>query len=157
MVVLITQTFFVTFVVCIELAYNPQEWRLFVDSSKFSLKAVLLHNGNQFPSIPVGHAVGMKETYDTMAKLLQLINYEAHNWSVCCDLKVVALLTGLQGGYTKYCCFLCLWNSRDRVNHYVKKEWPKRENFKIGENNVCQTPLVSPENIILPPFTLNLD
>lgn len=26
--------------------HDPQEWRLFIDSSKLSLKAVLLHNGN---------------------------------------------------------------------------------------------------------------
>jgi len=39
---------------------DPQEWRLFIDSSKLSLKAVLLHNGNQHPSIPVGHGVHMK-------------------------------------------------------------------------------------------------
>jgi hypothetical protein len=42
--------------------HDPQEWRLFIDSSKVSLNAVLLHNGNQHPSIPVGHAVHMKET-----------------------------------------------------------------------------------------------
>jgi len=41
--------------------YHPQEWRLFIDSSKLSLKAVLLRNGNQHPSIPVGHAVHVKE------------------------------------------------------------------------------------------------
>ncbi|GBM58387.1 hypothetical protein AVEN_185490-1 [Araneus ventricosus] len=36
------------------LQHNPQEpWRLFIDSSKVSLKAVLLHNGNKHPSIPV--------------------------------------------------------------------------------------------------------
>ena len=28
--------------------YNPTEWRLFIDSSKRSLKCVLLHNGNIF-------------------------------------------------------------------------------------------------------------
>jgi len=38
-----------------------QEWRLFIDSSKLSLKAVLLHNGNQNPPTPVGHAVYKKE------------------------------------------------------------------------------------------------
>ncbi|GBM19331.1 hypothetical protein AVEN_200264-1 [Araneus ventricosus] len=37
----------------LELQHNPQEWRLFIDSSKVSLKAVLLHNGNKHPSIPV--------------------------------------------------------------------------------------------------------
>jgi len=42
--------------------HDPQEWRLFINSSKLSMKAVLLHNGNQHPSIPVGHAVHMKET-----------------------------------------------------------------------------------------------
>ncbi|GBN67158.1 hypothetical protein AVEN_210986-1 [Araneus ventricosus] len=37
----------------LELQHNPEEWRLFIDSSKVSLKAVLLHNGNKHPSIPV--------------------------------------------------------------------------------------------------------
>jgi len=40
--------------------HDQQEWQLFIDSSKLSLKAVLLHNGNQHPSIPVGHAAHMK-------------------------------------------------------------------------------------------------
>jgi len=35
----------------------PLDWRLFIDSSKLSLKAVLLHNSNTLPSIPVGHSV----------------------------------------------------------------------------------------------------
>ena len=29
--------------------HNPSDWRLFIDSSKRSLKAVLLHNGNKYP------------------------------------------------------------------------------------------------------------
>jgi len=33
--------------------YNPEQWRLFIDSSKVSLKVVLLHNGNRFPSVPL--------------------------------------------------------------------------------------------------------
>jgi predicted esterase len=52
------------------ITHDPQEWRLFIDSSKLSLKAVLLHNGNQHPSIPVGHAVHMKETYENQKQLL---------------------------------------------------------------------------------------
>ena len=27
--------------------HDPQEWRLFINSSQLSLKALLLHNGNQ--------------------------------------------------------------------------------------------------------------
>ena len=41
----------------IGIAYSASDWRLFIDSSKRSLKAVLLHNGNVYPSIPVAHSV----------------------------------------------------------------------------------------------------
>ena len=40
--------------------YDPNEWRLFIDSSKKSLKCVLLHNGNLFGAIPIGHSVYLK-------------------------------------------------------------------------------------------------
>ena len=37
--------------------YNSDEWRLFIDSSKRSLKYVLLHKGNKFACVPIGHSV----------------------------------------------------------------------------------------------------
>jgi hypothetical protein len=40
---------------------NPDQWRFFTDSSKLSLKMVLLHNGNKFPSDPLANAANMKE------------------------------------------------------------------------------------------------
>jgi len=51
--------------------HNPLDWRLFVDSSHLSLKAVLLHNGNTLPS--VGHSV--HESYENMKILMEAINY----------------------------------------------------------------------------------
>ena len=42
--------------------YKSEEWRLFIDSSKRSLKCVLLHSGNKFGSIPIGHPVTLKES-----------------------------------------------------------------------------------------------
>ncbi|KAK1803855.1 hypothetical protein P4O66_003802 [Electrophorus voltai] len=92
--------------------HDPQEWRLFIDSSKMSLKAVLLLYGNRLPSIPVRHAVDMKETYDNVKQLLDCLDYSKYGWHICSDLKVVTLLIGLQLGYTKYCCFLCEWDNR---------------------------------------------
>jgi hypothetical protein len=113
--------------------HDPNEWRLFIDSSKLSLKAVLLHNGNLLPSLPIGHAVGLKESYETMQLLLKSVEYERYLWYICADLKVVALLTGLQLGYTKYCCFLCEWDSRNRAVHYTIKDWPSRQQYIPGQ------------------------
>lgn len=136
--------------------YDPNEWRLFIDSSKLSLKAVLLHQGNSNPSVPLAHAVNMKESYESMAMLLDLIKYKDHEWKICADLKVVAMVTGLQQGYTKYCCFLCKWDSRARDEHYVKKDWPERINYTIGQENVKFDPLVKKDKIILPPLHIKL-
>jgi len=66
-----------------------------MDSSKLSLKAVLLHNGNILPSIPVGHSVH-NESYENMKILMVVINYDKLKWQICGDLKVIVLLLGLQ-------------------------------------------------------------
>ena len=59
--------------------HSPAHWRLFIDSSKTSLKAVLLHNGNIKPSIPVGYSFLRKETYDTIKMLLDTLEYPKYN------------------------------------------------------------------------------
>ena len=105
--------------------FIPDLWRLFIDSSKVSRKLVLLHNGNKFPSVLLAHVANMKESYESMKLLLGKIKYDEFKWKLCGDLKVVALLLGMQLGYTKYCCFLCKWDSWDKKNHYVNKLWPK--------------------------------
>ena len=64
----------------LRITHDLDEWILFIDSSKTSLKAVLLHNGIVLPSIPVGHAAHMKETYDNMKQLLSCIKHEQHQW-----------------------------------------------------------------------------
>ena len=94
--------------------FNPYQWRFFIDSSKVSLKLVLLHNGNIFPSFPLAHADNMKESDESMKLLLGKINYDEFKWMLCGDLYVVALLLGMRLGYTKYCCLLCEWDSRKR-------------------------------------------
>ena len=51
-----------------------------IDALKSSLKAVLLHNTNQFASIPLAHSAGMKESYENIKLLLSkiLIQYNTH-------------------------------------------------------------------------------
>jgi hypothetical protein len=50
------------------------------------------------PSIPLAYAVHIKGIYENLQVLLQTIHYEEHQWSICADLKVTAMLSVLQGG-----------------------------------------------------------
>ena len=102
--------------------YDPTDWRLFIDSCKRSLKCLLLHNGNLFASIPLAHSKTFKEKYEAVKYVLDKIQYEQHQWIICVDLKMVNFLLGQQSGFTKYPCFMCMWDSQDRAQHYVKKD-----------------------------------
>ena len=140
----------------IGVAYSASNWRLFIDSSKRSLKAVLLHNGNVYPSIPIAHSVQIKEDRESVKILLELIQYNDHKWDVCGDFKMIAFLLGLQGGYTKHSCFLCLWNSRADEQHYLVKKWPARKDLTSGSHNVLNSPLIERSKILLPPLHIKL-
>lgn len=137
--------------------YQPHDWRLFIDSSKRSLKCVLLHNGNKFPSVPLGHSTTLKEKYEAVKYVLEKIRYAQHQWLICVDLKMVNFLLGQQSGFTKYPCFMCMWDSRDRAQHYTKKDWPVREELVPGRSrNVINNPLVDRDRILLPPLHIKL-
>ncbi|GFT23537.1 uncharacterized protein TNCV_3510431 [Trichonephila clavipes] len=116
--------------------YGPDEWRLFIVPSKRSFKAVLLHNGNRYASVPVGHSVHLKECYETLEFILNKVSYSDHKWTICGDLKVFSMLLGQQSVYTKFPCFLCECDSRDRKQHNVKQTWPIRMAFIPGVKNV---------------------
>ncbi|XP_076036895.1 uncharacterized protein LOC143022524 [Oratosquilla oratoria] len=134
----------------IGITHNPKEWRLFIDSSCRSLKAVLLHNGNVYPSLPLAHSV------NSVKILLDALKYGEYCWEVIGDFKMLAFLMGLQGGFTKYPCYLCLWDSRDTVSHYLKRDWPQRTEFCVGKNNVKWEPLLDPKKVLFPPLHLKL-
>ena len=81
-------------------SYNPTEWQLFLDSSKRSLMRVLLHNGNVYGAVPVGHSVHLREN---IKMLIDLCKYHEHNWSICnWILKMVNFLLGQQKGFAKF-------------------------------------------------------
>lgn len=56
-----------------------------------SLKAVPLHNGNRRPSIPLVHAVDMKEIHENMSLIQIAIHYNTYEWQICGDLEVIGL------------------------------------------------------------------
>lgn len=69
--------------------YKAKEWRLFIDSSKRSLKAVLLHNSNKYAPILIAHSVTFKEEYKNIELVLHKIKYSEHNRQICGDLKIL--------------------------------------------------------------------
>jgi len=134
----------------------PSEWRLFIDSSTKSLKAVLLHNGNEFPSLPIAHSVHLKENYESVKILLKSVKYHEYKWQLIGDFKMVGFLMGLQGGYTKYPCYLCLWDSRADAQHYTRRSWPIRTELCVGKQNIKYESMVEAEKVLMPPLHIKL-
>ena len=58
-----------------------------------------------------------------MKILLEAFQNNVDQRNICGGLKVTGILFGVQGGFTKLCCFLCLCDSRSKVEHNVKRDW----------------------------------
>ena len=117
---------------------------------------MLLYIKNKYPALPLAYSRTLKEIYGDIEILLGLINYNQYKWHVGSDLKIIGILTGLQKGYTKVCCFLCLWDSRDKQHHCSYKEWEKRSEIIPGINSAANQPLINPNNVLLPPLHIKL-
>lgn len=63
------------------------EWWRFIDPSPPNLKAVLLHNGNFKPSIPITHSmdVHMESLFNAVPQ-----------WNIFGDLKIIAVLMDMR-------------------------------------------------------------
>jgi len=54
--------------------HTSGQWRLLIYSSKVSLKAVLLHNGNKLPSITLADAAHVTRTFRFSCKIYVMKN-----------------------------------------------------------------------------------
>jgi hypothetical protein len=136
--------------------YDTSEWRLFIDSSKRSLKGVLLHKGNTYASVPVAHSIHLKEMYENLEIFLNKMKYKEHGWLICGDLKVLCMLLGQQPGYIKFPCFSCERASRAWSKHWKQKQWPSRVSLMPGAKNTVRESLVDPQKALLPPPHIKL-
>ena len=133
------------------LKYDATEWRFLL-----AHPAVFLHNGNSFFFIYPYRGFSTNERNSQQrGSFAVTVNYQEHNWLSCGDL-VVRLVQDLQGGYKKYPCFMCLWDSRADDVHYVRQEWLLRQRLKPGSHIVHSHPLVEPNKILLPPLHIKL-
>ena len=71
-------------------------------------------------------------------------------------MKVTLLLLVLKGGYTKFPCFVYLWDNRANEFHYKQKECPEKTKFNPGFHNITGVPLVDKERVLLLPFHIKL-
>ena len=70
---------------------------------------------------------------------------------------MVNFLLGQQSGFTKYPCFLCMWDSRDTAQHYTKNDRPVQEELvPCRARNVINNPLVDRDKILFPPLHIKL-
>ena len=74
--------------------YHSNDWQSFLDSSKHGLKCVLLHNGNVYAAVLIGHSVYLREKHNDVKAVIDLLKYHEHNWTICVDLKMVNFLLG---------------------------------------------------------------
>ena len=136
--------------------YDPSHWRLNIDKNIVSLKAFLVHNDNELPIVLIAYGRGLKETHEVISKFVELIDYESHKWLIVCDLKMIALLFGMQQGYVQHMCVYCTWQSRTKDKDLL---WSTNfalrtvDNVKVGENSIIREPSISFAHIdkIIPP------
>ena len=69
---------------------------------------------------------------------------------------MIPFILGLQGGYTKHSCFLCLWNSKVDEQHSLVKNRPACKDLTPGSHNVLNSSLIDRSKILLSPLHIKL-
>ena len=111
--------------------HNSNELRMFIDSSKVSLIAVLLHNGNKFPSVPLVHTTNMKESCVNMKLLLEKIQYEKYTWNICESISCLATKSFVAFCVSETVGTETSKNSALNQNAYFRTE--KRSKYSINQ------------------------
>ncbi|KAG8223659.1 hypothetical protein J437_LFUL001766 [Ladona fulva] len=60
----------------VRITSDRNEWRLFINISSRSHKAMPSHNGNIYPSLPLAHTVYLKEDFSSNKTLLDALKYD---------------------------------------------------------------------------------
>ena len=81
--------------------YLPGECRLFVDSNIRNIKCVVLYNGHEYSLAPIRQSINVREKYEEIKMVLNLLKYQEYYRIICVALKMVNFLLVQQSGYTK--------------------------------------------------------
>ncbi len=141
---------------CLGGTYVAEDWRLFLDGSAKTFKGILLHNEpdptKRLPSIHIAFGNDIPESYETVQKTLELLEYDNHQWQVQGDFKMLNILSGMKSGASKYPCVLCNWDSRAYDLHYLPGKtrlWTAEDRLP-GNWSFVKPALVPPHKLVLP-------
>jgi hypothetical protein len=81
------------------------------------------------------------------------IKYRTRNWYLCGHIKILGVLLGQQGGYTKFPYFLCEWDITARDIYWATKDCPKREDLIPESKNIVHVSLVEIRKFYYPSCT----
>lgn len=136
--------------------YQANEWRLFIDESKRSLKAILMYKDNTKIPVPLAISANANSNSEAMKTILEKINYNENFWTICADLKVICILRDLHSGNTKNMCYICQWNFEYIGDQYMKRDWPSRRYTRACTDNAMNEPFVPMEKVLLSPLFIKL-
>ena len=97
----------------------------------------------------------LEENYTNVKTLLIALKCDQFNLQVIRDFTMAAFLVGLQGGFTKFPCHLCHWDSRDTTAHYHRRICSKRTEYSVGYGNIKWDRFIDLNKILLPPLHIN--
>ena len=66
------------------------------------------------------------------------------------------MLWGQQGGYTKYLCFLCLWDSSAKNEHWIREQRPKKMSLQLEKITFFIESFIPHDKVILSPLHIKL-
>jgi hypothetical protein len=132
-------------------SYDASVWVLFINCSKRSLKAVLLHNGNNVASIPIAHSIHLNETYENLRIVLEKIN-----WNLCGNMKILQCYWGnKQHTQSFHVSYVNGWQSKGHTLD-KKKYLPRRKDLIPGSKTIVHASLVDMQKNLLPPLHIKL-
>ena len=70
--------------------YKPKEWALYTRYKNSKLSCFLIHKLKEYDSLPLLVNV-VENPYDILKRILEIINYKDHNWSILGDFKKVII------------------------------------------------------------------
>ena len=83
------------------------------------------------------------------------MKYNQFSWKVIGDFTMVVFLMGLQGGLTKFPCYLCIGIAETLMRTTIGEYGPKKLHFCWKKQSQWE-PLIYPSKILMPPMHIKL-